>query len=244
MGWLLAMALAAAGDGAVRRPLADGAWMNWSLMRVEVMGSARDDKLALDNRPLEQQAIAGVESRVGDVVGRVRVQARTELSDLVTGLPATVLATWTVAEGRYYRDGHVEVMGTVDVLPLLAGWSRGRARTPPPAVGGGATGVVLDARGLALEPTFAPKLRTGDGTVLYDSVLWSDVAFTRAPVVWVADPAHPAAGRAGRDPVFVRVASVSGADLIVSDEDAATLARQLDAGRAWGDGTVVVVVDE
>jgi hypothetical protein len=246
IGWLLGIALAGTPELAladVRTELADDAWMNWSTMRIEVAGSATDPKLAHDNRPLEQQAIAAVDARIGSVVGALPVRGRSILGDLVPGVEGTVKLTWTVGEGRYFRDGHVEVVGVVEVLPLLASWSRGRATKPPPATLGGKTGLVLDARGLEVAPVFAPRVVSPGGAVLYDSVLSSDAAFEQAPVVWVSDPAHPAAVRAGTEPLLLGVDNAYGGDLVLSEAAAGRVARAFDQSRVLGDGTVVVVID-
>lgn len=228
----------------VRRPLGDGAWVNWSRMRVEALGVAEDPKLAHDNRPLEQLAISTVDEAIGPACAKVRVRSNTDMSDVVSGVSSTVLATWTIAEGRYFRNGKVEVVGVVDILPLLAGWNRRRAQ-PAPDGGGhrGPTGLVVDARGHNVDPVFAPRVVDDKGELLYDSVLWNDSAFSHAPVVWVSDPAHPAAARAGADPMFVVLDRFAWGELALSASDSAQVRDQFVGSRVLGDGTVVVVVD-
>ncbi len=238
------MWLALAGpDGDLRRPLTHDAVMNWSRMQVEVTAGAEDVNLAKDNRPLEQHAIVSVDGRVGAACSAVPLRSSVLLQDVVQGIEDTSRATWIIREGRYYRDGRVEVVGVVDVLPLVAGWSRSRAASPPTAGSDAPTGVVIDARGLDVDPVFAPRFRGPSGEVLYDSILWSDVAFSRAPVVWVSDPAHEAAARAGRSPIFFVAEGVLGGDLVLGAEDTAAFAARVEGARTLGDGTVVVVID-
>lgn len=242
ISWLFAMSLA--GEPAdVRTSLGGDAWVNWSEMRVEVVVRQVDERKASDNRPLEQEAIDTIEARIGAACEDVPVRGRRSLGQLVPGVSTSAGALWQITEGRYFRDGHVEVVGAVDLLPLVASWSRERAEPPPPVAKGGATGLVLDARGLSVSPSFAPSIRDAGGAVVYDSVLWSDEAFTEAPVIWVSDPASERAGRAGDEPLFARVVAVDGPVLTLSAADGARIRAATDGRRTLGSGTVVVVVD-
>ena len=226
----------------VRRSLGGGVVANWTELRLEVVGVAVDPTLALDTKPLEQRAITAIDARVGDDCARVPLRGEVTLADVAPRVAAEALNSWTISEGRYHENGVVEVVGVVELQPLAAGWMSKRAVPGPPLTGEGATGVVVDLRGTGIRPTYAPVIVDKQGEVLYDSVLWADVAFLRAPVVWVSDPAHPEAQRAGASPSFF-VASADGARIVLAPREAQRFRTEVVPTRMIGEGAVVLVVD-
>jgi hypothetical protein len=244
--WLGALALAVtavAGEPPdVRRPLGGGAEVNWTRLEVEVVGVGIDPTLKVDTKPLEQIAISSIDARVGDDCARVPVRAGERLGAVAPRVTLDALNSWSIREGRYHAHGPVEIIGVVSLQPLLAPWMKQRSVPGPPISREGPTGVLIDARGQTVQPTYAPRVLGAGGEVLYDSVLWEDVAFLRAPVVWVSDPAHSEARRAGDTPAFF-MATARGADLILSAEDTARFLAEIAPTRMLGDGGVVVVVD-
>jgi hypothetical protein len=239
--WLVASAWAGEPTD-VRRAIGQGVDVNWTRLEVEVVGRAVDPTLKLDSKPLEQRAISLIDERVGADCGRVPVRADALLSELAGKAATDARNGWSIREGRYYADGPVEIVGVVALQPLLAGWMRQRAVPGPPLAEGGVSGVLIDLRGQVIRPTYAPRVLGPEGEVLFDSVLWDDVAFLRAPVVWVSDPAHAEARRAGGSPAFF-VATARDTDIVLSAEDAARFLAEVVPTRAIGDGSVVLVVD-
>ena len=79
--------------------------------------------------------------------------------------------------------------------------------------------------------------------MLWTGTLWEDVAYERAPVVYVSDAAHPAAMRAGNNPIFAKVTSADEGALQLAENDAVRVRTAFSQARTLGDGTVVVVVD-
>jgi hypothetical protein len=101
----------------------------------------------------------------------------------------------------------------------------------------------VDARGIPANPAFAPQLVTRSGEVLFDGSTWASIAVETSPVVYVDDPAHPAAARAGPSPLFLRAVGQRGCDIEVSDADLPRWRDEVEGTRLIGEGRVVVVLD-
>lgn len=214
-------------------PPAGGA-MTWEILEDDARGRLGPTMLAL-SRKLRFDA----HSTFGDLLAKAD-----DLSDRLDDN----LSLWDVYESRYYTSGSVQIDGSLslqDLLrPALVRAAKGKDRTSPPT--GSTSGLVIDARGLALHPCMAPELRTADGTLLYGiASLTEAAASARGPVVYVRDPADVvAARRAGAQPLFVRAMGVvDEANLTVSDQDAAAVRTAAEAAPFLLTGSVVIVVD-
>ena len=102
--------------------------------------------------------------------------------------------------------------------------------------------MVLDARGTGARPVVVPQVVGPGGEVVYDAFLWQDLAYSRAPVVWVPSAATREAQAAGVNPLFLRATSGSLGTVDVDAAGAAAL-RALGDGPVLGDGAFVIVVD-
>jgi hypothetical protein len=243
MIWLWLMAWAGEPFADVRRPLEDGAWVNWTRLEVEVEASAFDPLLKVDSKPLEQAAITEVDGRIGSVCALVPLAPGVRLGDVRDRIIQEARGAWRLDEGRYYASGRVEVRGVVDLQPMAAPWMASRAANAPEVPVKGPTGVVVDLRGIPVTPTYAPEIVDPNGEIVYGGTVWRDAAFLRAPVVWVSDPAHPQAQRAGAEPAFFIAAGALGAKVVLSAADAARFRAEVSPTRASGEGAVVLVVD-
>ncbi len=201
-------------------------------------------------RTLEQEAWLRLESQLHDQAALVRVSSDLLAGDLMAGEDPLALRlseglqTWRVTTTRYRRSGQVELEAELvlrDWLrPALSGWvSADRPRRQEQ----GPTGLVVDARGLAVTPALVPRLLAPDQSVLFGpGHLVLGQLSTHPPVVWVTDPADAlATSHAGTAPVFVGIgAVVQGSDLVL---EPAQLAPRDDLDAALSRGRVVVVVD-
>lgn len=227
----------------VRRPLSAGASVNWTRLLVEVRAVGDDALQKLDSKPIEQRAIHAVDQRIGEDCAGVPLRADVRLGDVRERIRTDAMNAWRIIESRYHAAGQVEVVGTIELLPLFSPWQHQRSLAAPVVDHPGATGVLIDARGLGAGPVVAPRVLGPEGEVLYDGTVWKDVAWQRAPVVWVGDPAHPAAAAAGTEPaIFVAVGAALG-EVQLSAADAARFKAEVVPTRALGDGAVVIVVD-
>jgi hypothetical protein len=125
--------------------------------------------------------------------------------------------------------------------PALVSMAKGKHRTSPPT--GSTTGLVLDARGLDVEPCLAPLLRSEGGEEVYSGASMTALAAgQRSPVAWVADPADVvAARRSGSAPLFARAVDADGCVLTLSDADAAKVKAEASGAPFLLNGQVVVV---
>lgn len=157
------------------------------------------------------------------------------------------LSLWEVEEARYFTSGRVELDATLELQawlrPALVDLAKGKERAGQP--GNPTTGLVIDARGLTVQPALAPRLKDPSGEVLYSvATLTEYAAAQHGPVVYVHDPADPAAvARAGSAPLFVRADQiVDGTDVVLSAADATTVAQLAAAAPFLLHGKVVIVV--
>lgn len=248
MSALLLMALLGSAGAAplpdVRRPLAEGAWVNWTELAIEVEARASEGSLGGATRANEEAARGEITDRIGAVTQLVQVRGDLTMVAVASQAGRRAEAGWRAAEGRYHAGGTVEVVGRVPLPSLLGDWSRERSAPPPAELGVEAphTGLVIDARAFVTDPVFAPRIVGPGGEVLFDSILWADHAGSTAPAVWVADPAHVAAARAGSSPLFLLASGVRPGVLVLDTAGAAALKVAFDGQRALGEGRVVVVV--
>ncbi len=131
----------------------------------------------------------------------------------------------------YFSDGSVELEAELPLLgPLMS--------LLLPEVGNGHalgtelrqnnfTGVVIDARGLELNPCLLPRVLNEDGTETYGKGLIAREHAIRIGVCgWVKDSLDVNDGRVGNSPVIMKAKNVVGdnlTDLVISNEDAEIL---------------------
>lgn len=226
----------------VRRTLGNGVVVDWTRHRLEVLATEHDNNPARDLRPLEQAAMTQIDTRFDTALAKLPVRPGITWAALPDReeLPSI---PWRVAETRYHTGGSVDVIGAVDLREVLAPWSTSRAVPPPGPSTSDATGVLIDARGIAVEPCYAPVVQTVSGEVLFDSIVWKDVAWETTPVVWVADPMHSEARAAGLKPEMFLATGADTCTIGVADEDGPRWKERVASLRAVGGGGVVIVVD-
>jgi hypothetical protein len=155
------------------------------------------------------------------------------------------VSRWRATETRYHTSGLVALSAELALADLLKPYTLATARavvvtdSPQPDF----TGVVVDARGSKASAAWAPRVLDHHGEVLYDGTLWEEAAITATPVVFVSDPAHPAATRAGEAPLFLKCGEASGSDLLLTAEDSQRFRTSLNGALLLGEGKLVIVVD-
>jgi hypothetical protein len=232
----------------VRREIARGVWVDWTDLAIEVTTRARGHG-PQDAEAAEQQARREVDAAIRQAAARVPLTGELTVGaigdDRVRPAVQSRLSRWEVTEGRYGSAGEVVLTAALSLQELLKPYTLAEAR-PGPAQAEHPpewTGLVIDARGASVVPCWAPRLVTDDGQSLLVVRMWEDEAVNVAPLVYVSDPAHPAAARAGDHPLFVRAADASGGDVVLSGADLARFNEELSGARILGEGRVVVVVD-
>lgn len=230
-----------------------GGRINWTSLELEaeIVGEAAGGLGDFD--ATEGQARSRLGPRMLELARKVRLDGEETAEDVLGRRDAVAdavdgnLALWEVEEATYYASGRV---GLTAALPLEK-WlrpafvARAVAREQATPSGTGPSGLVIDARGLSVKPSMAPRLVGPDGAVLYEAASMTAAAATqRSPTVWVTDPADVhAVRRAGEAPLFVRAAAVvDGYDVGVSAEDAARIAEVAAQWPILRHGAVVMVV--
>ncbi len=233
----------------VRREISGGVWVDWTDLAIEVTTDARGHGTQ-DIEAVEQQARREVDAAMGQGARRVLLNRQTTVGDLeedqrLWQALASRLSRWEIEEGRYTDEGEVTLTATLDLQDLLKPYTLSQARPAPvaDARAGAWTGLVIDARGTGLEPCWAPAVVTAEAREVMVVRMWEDDAVNSAPLVYVSDPAHPFAARAGLHPLFVRAAAADGASIVLGGEDLRRLEAELAGSTAFGQGRVVIVVD-
>ena len=228
--------------------LGDGVRVDWTALSVEVQRTANDPHAITDSKPSEQRAIDEVDAAFPDALNPLPVTPTRTLGE-VRGRPIEAGQTgWEIARSSYAARGPVTVAGRAPILPLVSGWLREQAHAAPPRTfarpeqGQAVTGVVIDARGTDARPVVVPQVVGPAGEIVYDAFLWQDLAYSRAPVVWVPSAAAREAQVAGANPVFVRAVG-GGLGTVDVDADGAAALRALVEGTVLGDGAFVIIVD-
>lgn len=236
----------------VLEELDDGA-VDWTNLRLVVHASGGGVTGAMDNlEAAEGDAREKLEPSFQRLARAVRVDrarlagALLDAGDAVADRLDSNLSLWEVFEARYLASGLVEL----DAALNLQSWLRPAlvtfAHTPErPSIPGGASGLVVDARGLPLDCALAPEFFDAAGAHLFGiGDMTGYAASLHGPVVYVRDPADPVgARRAGDTPIFVRPDSVrDGTDLVFGPEAAAEITAAGASSDVLLHGKVVMVV--
>ncbi|TVQ90065.1 MAG: hypothetical protein EA397_14005 [Deltaproteobacteria bacterium] len=233
----------------VRRAVAGGGWINWTTMELEASASVVGTGVGGSQEATEQQARRRISPAMVAAVRAIPVTSAVHSSELLDrGELAEVLHNriklWAVTEARYHTSGKVHLEGRLSLSVYLRPWSLQRASHRPgtPTVSE-FSGLVVDARGSGVSFAFAPRILDDEGGELWDGQVWRDRVLEVTPVVYVADPAHPVAARAGERPLVVRAQRATGPDLILSGPDVHAVRRHVLGSPALHEGRVVVLVD-
>ena len=233
----------------IREDIGDGAMVNWTTLTLEVSNSGQGRGVGATRKVVEAGARSGLGEQVRYAVGGVRVTAEVDVNDLLRDetFGETIhsrAGRWAVGEARYYASGRIEVVAELPLLDLLKPYSLSTVQPKPdtfrqPNI----SGILIDARDTDATPMWSPRVMTESDQVLWDGTLWSDIAVTEGPVIWVSDPAHPAATRVGSNPLIVQAQSSSGDDIVLTHEDGVRFRTTLQGSEIVRNGVMVIVVD-
>jgi hypothetical protein len=208
---------------------------------VARLGAERAAKMDAFRNILE--AVKGVRLSSGQSVSAM-MDTSPQLKSRVEG----VLRSFKVVDTRYYSDGGVDVVvqapltGVIlDALLPKAGSSEDKTT----GVMSEHTGLVVNARGLALTPAISPRLVDEDGNVVYSAAFVNrDAALQRGIATYHKSvDAATKSKRVASKPVLVKamkLAAPGSSDLVIG---AADLAKVASAKNALQQGRIVIVVD-
>lgn len=222
--------------------------VNWTAGWITAEGTGLPDAPPTDDSLPAAVASGRNRARANllTIIRGLRVRSRQtagELTDLQPALAENLLGMAAAAEVTrkdYHSDGSVTVTVAMSLLGGLSQLllppeivpletvttvgSRPRSSAQPP-IFQTHTGLVVDARGLRLQPALAPRIFSPNGSVVYDYAFVSREFAVQQGVCGYLRTATgaAAASRVGNHPVVVRalrtVAS-GGCDLVISNSDA------------------------
>lgn len=249
---LLTLGLLAAEPGRTDPAKREGT-VDWQAQVLKATGSGAPDMRSLS----PAQARLGAEKAaqldafrnlIGQAKG-IRISAEKTVGeamarDEVKGRVEGVVKGFKVVKKRYYSDQGVEMdvevplSGIAEAVLEPAGAPDGVAAK---ASEGRHTGLIVDARGLNVQPVLAPRLLDGSGKVLYAAEMMGPEArkdvvparyfksleqATRAPVL-------------GGTPLMVKAEKAQGSDLVLGDAEARALEKL--SSKVLGEGRVAIV---
>lgn len=253
-----ALALAAdKSDKAKSRPMAPG--VDWSAMTVRATGRAAP---AL-NAPSVPAARIGAERaaemdalrNILATLQAVRLSSEKTVGEAMSGsdsIKAKVEGSaraFKRVDTRYFSDGGVEIDVQMSLEGLLAELLPLPPVPPvlaPPAAGTAHTGLVVDAKGLAIKPALAPRLLDQSGKEVYAAALVSPEALKRNGIAGYLASVEEASksARVGARPLVLKALQISGAsDLVLADADADKLRGPEGSASYLGEGRVIIVAE-
>src|SRR5215475_2715527 len=180
----------------------------------------------------------GIHISSGKTVGEA--MAKDEVKGRVEG----VVKGFKVVKKRYYSDQGVEM----DVEVPLSGIaqavlepSTSAEAVPVKASEGRYSGLLVDARGLGVQPVLAPRLLDASGKVLYSAEMMGlDARKDAVPARYFKSLEQATHAPAlGGTPLLVKAQKIQGSDLVLADAEARAL-EQL-SSKALVEGRVAIV---
>lgn len=252
--WVLVFAQRAWAMDPIVRELSHGR-VNWTTLDLCTDASEANSSGSMAGyEALEGRARAEIGPAMLTLAREVQLDATHTTGDLLSSTEAIAdkvdanVSLWEVTEARYYTSGRVDVEVCLPIQawlrPELSLIATGADRSSPPDVP--ITGLIVDARGLKLDPAINPEILDPAGAVLYSAASMTSFAASQRPIViYVRDPADPAAvRRAGEQPVIVPAVGVRDrVNLTLDAAGAAALEKARDSAGFLAQGTVVIVMD-
>jgi hypothetical protein len=252
---------AAAADDSVVQKLAHGE-INWSKKTVTATGSGaaslKDGNVAAARLMAERAAkldalrniletIQGIQvtgsRNAGDIMSNGEVKSR--ISGMAQG--------FKVVDTKYYSDGSVDVIVQMPIdenltnalveKPKTAAKAPRKLNTDGPE---SFTGLVINARGLGVTPSMAPRVVDESGKEVYGAEIVSEKGLQQGGIASYVKAEDQAKDRTGAKPLVVkalRLSEKSKTDVVISNGDADKLRDPNTNLSFLAEGKVVILVD-
>lgn len=242
---------------AAAQTIAHGA-VDWTAKTVTATGSGAPNlkaaNVAVARLGAERAAKMDAFRNILEAVRGVRVTGSESVGQRLDAAPAVkakvegVLRNFKVLDTKYYSDGGVDVVVQVPLDGVLAAAVLPEASSAVPPVAekpGDSTGIIVNAKGIAVAPAIAPRLfDTGGGEVYGPRHAGQDAISSRGVVAYsksldeaMKDP------RVTGNPLVIkalRPTAPGAADLVISDDDGGRLAT---LPMLLRDARVIIVTD-
>jgi hypothetical protein len=251
---------AAAADDAVVQKLAHGE-INWSKKTVTATGSGaanvKDGNVAQARLMAERAAKMDALRNILETVQGIQVTGSRSANDIMSNGDVKsriegVARGFRVVDTKYYSDGSVDVVVQMPIDENLTNALVEKPKTnkPPRTLNTTGpesfTGLVVNARGLGVVPSMAPRIVDEAGKEVYAAEIVSEKGLTQGGIASYEKTEDQSKERTGTKPLVIkalRLVDKSKTDIVVSNGDADKLRAPNLNLSFLADGKVVILVD-
>ncbi len=248
-----------AGDDGVVQKLAHGE-INWSAKTVTATGSGaanlKDGSVAKARLMAERAAKLDALRNIVETIQGIQVTGTRNAADVMSNgeIKSKIQGMaqgFKVVDTKYYSDGSVDVIVSMPIDDNLTNAlvEKPKSAKPRKLTTEGpesVTGLVVNARGLGLTPSMAPRILDESGREIYGAEIVNDKGLQQGGIASYAKTDDKAAERTGSKPLVVkalRIADKSKTDVVISNADADKLRDPNTNLSFLADGKVVILVD-
>jgi hypothetical protein len=248
---------AAAADDSVVQKVGHGE-INWSKKLVRATGSAaanlKDGNVAAARLGAERAAKLDALRNIVETIQGFQVSGSRSAADIMSNGEVKSHITgmaqgFKVEDTKYYSDGSVDVVVSMPIDENLTNALVEKPKKPHKVNEAGNasfSGLVVNARGLGLTPSMAPRIVDESGKEVYGTEVVSDKGLKQGGIVGYAKQDDQAKDRTGDKPLVVkalRLADKSKTDVVIANGDADKLRDPNSNLSFLADGKVVILVD-
>jgi hypothetical protein len=224
----------------------DGAYINWTQMRLEAKSAYASRTQSWGYR--ESLACQAVSKKIREFITDVPVFSNETISSLqemdeINGDFIDGLRDWKTAESRYIHSEHeVEVLGYLSLQGYLRKSLMHFAKSDNTQEAEIHTGLLIDARGIDFQPLVMPDVYNSKGVSVLDITNFSPKAAQDSlPVRYVRTPVDPLCAEiTGKTPAMVQAASSKRGGLVLSES--AILPNSKDLAAISAQGSIVIIL--
>jgi hypothetical protein len=248
---------AAPSDDSVVQKIGHGE-INWSKKTVTATGSGaanlKDGNVAVARLNAERAAKLDALRNVIETVQGIQVSGSRSAADIMSNGEIRTRVQgmaqgFKVVDTRYYSDGSVDVIVQMPIDENLTNTLVERPKKARKVSSEGAatwSGLVINARGLGVQPSMAPRIVDENAKEIYGTEVVSDKGLKQGGIVGYAKTEGQLADRVGDKPLVVKalkLADKSKTDIVISNADADKLRDPNTNLSFLADGKVVLLVD-
>ncbi len=248
---------AAAADDSVVQKVGHGE-INWSKKTVTATGSGaanlKDGPVAVARLNAERAAKLDALRNVIETIQGIQVTASRSAGDVMSNGEIRsriqgMAQGFKVVDTKYYSDGSVDVVVQMPIDENLTNALVEKPKKPKKVATEGAanwTGLVVNARGLGLTPSMAPRVVDETGKEVYGTEVVSEKGLKQGGIVGYVKGDGQTADRVGDKPLVVkglRLVDKSKTDIVIANGDADKLRDPTQNLSFLADGKVVILVD-
>lgn len=248
---------AAAADESVVQKVGHGE-INWSKKTVTATGSGaanlKDGPVAVARLNAERAAKLDALRNVIETIQGIQVTASRSAGDVMSNGEIRsriqgMAQGFKIIDTKYFSDGSVDVVVQMPIDENLTNALVEKPKKPHKVSTEGTanwTGLIINARGLGLTPSMAPRVVDEAGKEVYGTEVVSDKGLKQGGIVGYVKADAQAGERVGDKPLVVkglRLVDKSKTDLVIANGDADKLRDPTQNLSFLADGKVVILVD-